>query len=161
MHDAIEPASVIPSSRICPAFAAFQEFLEQFVVIREERLGPNAALGNISAQRLAPRPKVLNLNAVFGWPIEWNLDAILVVQGNAEPRAEFPQFVFVEFLLLVRNVLPLARFAQPVALDGAREDYRRRAFVLHGCLVRRVHLARIVSAKAQTPQAFIGRSEEH
>ncbi len=38
-----------------PAVAAFQEFLEEFVVVGDQRSRTNAALGNIAAQRFAPR----------------------------------------------------------------------------------------------------------
>src|SRR5207247_6695973 len=116
----------------------------------------NAALRNVAAQRFAPRSKVLNLNAVFCRPIERNLDAIFIVQGNAKARAKLPQLVLVEFLLLVRDVLPFARFAKPVALDGAREDHRRSALMFYCLLVRVFYFVRLVPAEAQTPQACIG-----
>jgi len=76
-------------------------------------------------QRFAPRAEILNFDAVFWRPVERNFDAILVVQWNAEARAELAQLVFVEFLLLVRDVLAFARFTETVALDGARENHGR------------------------------------
>ncbi len=139
-----------------PAVAAFQEFPEEFVVVGGQGFRTNAALGNVAAQRFAPRAKVLNLDAILGRPVKRDFDAILVVQGNAEARAELAQLVLVEFLLLVRDVLAFARFAKTVALDGARKNDRRRALVIDSRFIRRIDLARIVSAEAQPPQTFIG-----
>jgi len=66
-------------------------------VIRRERLRPNAALGNVPAKRFPPRAKILNLNAILGWSVKRNFDAIPVVEWNAEARAKLAQFIFVEF----------------------------------------------------------------
>ena len=61
--------------------------------------------------------------------------------------AERAQLVFVQLLLLVGDVLALAGFAQAVALDRARQDDRRLPLVLHGGLVGRVDLHRVVAAQ--------------
>src|SRR6267143_806478 len=45
-----------------PALAAFEKFLEKFVVIRYQRFRANAALGDVAAERFTPRAKILNLN---------------------------------------------------------------------------------------------------
>src|SRR5216110_1927717 len=79
-----------------------------------------------ATQRFAPSPQILNIRAVFRGPVKRQLDAVFVVQRNAKAGAELAQFVFVEFLLLVRNVLALARFAQAVTLDRTRQNHRRR-----------------------------------
>src|SRR6266581_1754108 len=93
--------------------------------------------------------------AAIGFERERHLDAILIVQRDAEARAKFPQLIFVELLLLMRDVLAFARFAEAIALDGARQNDRGRAFVLHGCFVSSVHLSRIVPAKAQPAQRLV------
>ena len=124
------------------------KFLEEFVVVSGQRLRTDAALGDVAAQRFAARPKILNLDTVLGRPVERNLDAILVVQRNSKARAEFAQLVFVEFLLLMRDVLAFARFAQTVALNRSSEYDCRGAFVFYGRLVCGIDLARIVPPKS-------------
>ncbi len=56
----------------------------------------------------------------------------------------------------MRDVLAFTRFAEPVALDSARENDRRRALVFDRRLVRGIDLARIVPAEPQPPQTLIG-----
>ena len=131
------------------------EFLEEIVVVCDERFRTNATLGNVAAERFAPRAKILNFDTVLGRPVERNLDAIHVVQRNAEARAELAQLIFVEFLLLVGDVLAFPRFAEPIALDGARENHGGTAPVVHGRFVRCVNLARIVPAKTQAAQGLV------
>ena len=99
----------------------------------------------------------MNLLTVFGGPVERNLDAVLIVERNAEARAEYAEFVFVEFLLLVGDVLAFARFSQAVPLDGARQNHGRAAAMLDGRFVRSVNLARIVAAEAQTLESLVGQ----
>src|SRR5215468_30524 len=120
-----------------------------------QRLGTDAARGGVAAKRFPARPQVLNLDAVFGRPVERHSGAIFVVQRDAETRTEFPQLLFVELLLLVGDVFAFARLAQPITLDGACKNDGRSAPVLAGRLVRRVDLARIMAAETQTPQGFI------
>ena len=59
------------------------------------------------------------------------------------------------------DVLALASFAQPVALDGARQDDRRRALVLGGRLVGVVDLDRVVPAERQRLQLVVGEVLDH
>ena len=94
-------------------------------MVGDDRLRAHLALRNVTSQRFAPCAQILNLRAIFRRPVERQLDTLFVVQRNAKPRAEFTQLVFVEFFLLVRNVLAFARFAQPVALDRPRQNDRR------------------------------------
>src|SRR5256885_11607459 len=93
------------------------EFLEEIVVVCDKRFRTNATPGNVAAKRFAPCAKILNFDTVLGRPVERNLDAIHVVQGNAEARAELAQLIFVEFLLLVRDVFAFPRFAEQKKLD--------------------------------------------
>ena len=65
------------------------------------------------------------------------------------------QLFFVQLLLLVRDVLAFARFADAVTLDGAGQDDRRLARVLDGGLVGGVDLDRIVPAERQLLQLFV------
>ena len=80
---------------------------------------------------------------------------------NAEARAERAQLLFVHLLLLVRDVLAFARFAESIPLDGARQDDRRRALVLDRRLVGVVDLDRIVPAERQLLQLIVGEVLDH
>ena len=71
------------------------------------------------------------------------------------------QLVFVQLLLLVRDVLAFARFAEAVALDRAREDDRRLSLVLDGGLVGVVDLDRIVAAEPQLLELLVRQVLDH
>ena len=58
----------------------------------------------------------------------------VVGDGNAEARAEHLQLVFVQFFLLVGNVLAFACFTQAVTFDRLRQNDGRRALVFDGRL---------------------------
>ena len=61
--------------------------------------------------------QVFHLRAVFGRTVERQSGDFFVGDRNAEARAELAQLLFVELLLLVRDVAAFAGFAQSVALD--------------------------------------------
>src|SRR5713101_6433731 len=88
--------------------------------------------------------------------VKGRVGAIVVADGNAEARAKFAQFVFVELLLLVGDVLAFADFAQAVAFDGARQDDGGRALVLDGGAVGGVDLARVMPAQAEFAKRLVG-----
>src|SRR5713101_2431552 len=88
--------------------------------------------------------------------VKGRVGAIVVADGNAEARAKFAQFVFVELLLLVGDVLAFADFAQAVAFDGARQDDGGRALVLDGGAVGGVDLARVMPAQAEFAKGLVG-----
>ena len=71
------------------------------------------------------------------------------------------QVVVVELLLLMRDVLAFARIAHAVALDGLREDHGRAARVVHGLVVRGVHLHGVVTAAVQVPDVLVGQVRDH
>ena len=73
-----------------------------------------------------------------------------------EAVAERAQHVLAHLLLLVGDVLALAGLAHPVALDRLGQDHRRRADVVHGRLVGRVDLRRVVAAARQRPDLVVG-----
>src|SRR6266853_3772581 len=62
-----------------PAFAAAVKFFEKFVVVGNQWLRADAALGNVAAEGFAAGAQVLDFNTVFGRTIERDLDAILIV----------------------------------------------------------------------------------
>src|SRR5690606_19994919 len=74
---------------------------------------------------------------------------------DREALAERAQLVLAELLLLVRDVLALARLAEAVALHRAGEDDRGLTTVLHGRLVGRVDLDRIMSAQPELAQVVV------
>ncbi len=80
---------------------------------------------------------------------------------NAESGAERSQFVFVEFLLLVGDVLAFAGFAEAVALDRSGEDDGRRALVLDGGLVGVVDLDRVVPAERHLLELVVAEVLDH
>ena len=126
-----------------------------------ERFDVHDAPGHESAKLLAPLQDVGDLGAVVGRTVERRLGDFLVADRNAEAGAEGAQLVFVQLLLLVRDVLPFARFADAVALDRAGEDDGRLPGVLDGGLVRRVDLDRIVPAERQLLQLLVGQMLDH
>ena len=142
------------SSTTSRPLAALEELLE---VVRAAAASSGSAshvrAGHEAAQRLAALVQVLHLRAVVRRLVERRLGDLLVGDRNAEPRAELAQLVFVQLLLLVRDVAAFAGLAQAVALDRLGEDDRRRALVLDGGLVGGVDLFRVVAAAAQLAAA--------
>ena len=80
-------------------------------MVRNDRLRADFALGDITAKRFPSRTQILNFGAVFRRPVERKLDAIFIVEGNAKARAKLSKLVFVEFFLLVRDVLAFPSLA--------------------------------------------------
>src|SRR5713101_8431180 len=67
------------------ALAAFEEFAEQFVVLRQlERLGAHGAARDVSAKLLPAGAQILNFRAVFRRAVKGRVGAIVVADGNAE-----------------------------------------------------------------------------
>ena len=126
-----------------------------------ERLAARLAGRHESAERLAALLQITHLDAVVGGPVERRLGDVRVRDGNPEAGAEGPQLLVVHLLLLVGDVLALARLAQPVALDRPRDDDGRRSLVLDGGLVGVVDLDRVVSAERQLPELVVGQVLDH
>src|SRR5688572_20109542 len=61
----------------------------------------------------------------------------------------------------MRDVLALARLADPVALDGPGENDRWLAGVLDGGLVSRIDLDRVVAAEREFFQLLVGEMRHH
>ena len=80
---------------------------------------------------------------------------------NAKARAEHPQLVFVELLLLVGDVLAFAGFAQPVTLNGFCQDDSRRALVFDRRSVGSMYFDRIVTAKSHARHLFVRKMIDH
>src|SRR5690349_9563891 len=104
-------------------------------MIGRERLRTHAARGNVPSERFTSSAKILDLDAVFRGAIEWDFDAILIVQRNAEARTKYLQLFFVQLFLLVRDVLAFTSLAKPVTFNRAREDDGWTPLVLDGRFV--------------------------
>jgi hypothetical protein len=105
-------------------------------------LRAHGALGQGAAQRAAALQHVLHLEAVLGRAVERGLADLVLRDGNVEAAPELAQLILVELLLLVRDVLAFARFAQAVALDRAAQDHGRGALRGRGGAVGGVRSSR-------------------
>ncbi len=126
-----------------------------------ERLQLDDPLRDVAAELLPPLAHVRDFRTVVGRPIERRLRHLLIGDRDAEARAERPELAFVHLLLLVRDVLALARLADAVPLDGAGKDDRRLPGMLDGRLVGGVHLDGIVAAERQLLQLLVGQVLHH
>ena len=135
----------------------FEQVAKRLQLRHLQRLGLHDALRQEPAQLLAPAQQILRLAAVRRRTEERRLRDLLVADRDAEPRPELAQLLFVQLLLLVRDVAALARFAQPVALDRLGQDHRRLALVFHRGLVGGIDLARVVAAAQQLVNLLVGQ----
>ena len=124
-------------------------------------LRPGRPARQETSQALAPLQQVAGLLAVKGRTVERRLHHVLVRQRHAEARAEVAQLLFVERLLLVGDVAPLARLAEAVALHRLRQDHRGRALVAQRRGVGRVHFLGIVPAPCQTADLVVTEMVDH
>ena len=137
------------------------KLLERLVRHARERRRSHLAAGKVTAERLPPLAHVLDFDRVLGRPVERRVLDLGIGNRDAEAGAERFQLLVVHLLLLVRDVLAFARFAESVALDRARQDDRRRALVLHRRLVGVVDLDRIVPAERQLLELIVGQVLDH
>ena len=105
--------------------------------------------------------QILHFRAVVGGAIERGLGDFFVGDRDAEARAEGPQLVFVQLLLLMGDVLAFAGLAEAVALDRSGQDHRRLSGVLDGGLIGGVDLDRVVAAERQLLQLLVGQVRDH
>ena len=110
------------------------EFAEEFVVLGDKRGGADFALWRVSTEGFAASLQIVDFLAVVGRAIERNIADIAIAEGNAKARAELAEFVFVEFLLLVGDVLAFAGFTEAVTFNSAREDDGGAALVFKAAL---------------------------
>ena len=74
------------------------------------RLGTDLAFGQIPAQLLAAGLQVFPLRTVVRRAIERGVMQFFVGNRYSKTRAEDAQFIFIQLLLLVRDIAPLAGF---------------------------------------------------
>src|SRR5581483_5090299 len=94
----------------------------------------------ISAQRLTALLEVLDFRTVLRRPNERDRMNRLFGQIQIETVRKIKKFFFVQLFLLVRDVLAFARFTEPVAFHGHRQNDGGLAFVLDRALVRVIDL---------------------
>src|SRR5207245_5644231 len=124
------------------------ELGEKVIGHSPKRLRSHAAPWNGATERPAALLKVRDLGTVVLRLIEWGLGNVFIGNGDSEAAAKFAEFVFVELLLLVRDVLPFAGLAEPVAFDGPRQDNSGRSSVLDRGFIGGVNLLGVVPAQS-------------
>src|SRR5262249_5922185 len=77
-----------------------------------DQLGTDLPLGHVTAQLFTPFLHVSKLTAVVWRTVKGRLMKLIVRNWNTESRAEHPQLVFVQLLLLVSNILTFTRFSE-------------------------------------------------
>ena len=112
-----------------PVAGAFEILPDDLFGLAGHRGAGVAACRQGTAQRGAAFFQVDHLRAVVGRLVEGGLGNLLVADRDIEAGPERLEFILVELLLGVGDILPLPRFAEAVALDGLGEDHRRRALV--------------------------------
>ena len=121
--------------------SAFQLSLERLQWWRFQRCRFGAACGRNPPSSLPALMHVFDFETVgIRLAVRNSLD-ILVVDRNIEAISELHQRINVKFLLLMRNVLSLARRAHAESLDGFGKNNARLARVIHCVLVGRIHFS--------------------
>src|SRR5436305_5832687 len=114
------------------------------------------AAGKRPAKSVTPLAEIFHLGAVFWRLIERRAGDFFIGNRNAEPRAKLVQLLFVQLLVVVRDVAALARFAQAVSLDRLGQNDRRLALVFDRDVEGRENFLGIVPAAAELLQLFVG-----
>ena len=128
---------------------------------RLERRGLLRAGRHGAAEGRTTLPQILHLGRILRRPVERGLGDLVIRDRNPEPRAEGPQLLLVELLLLVGDVATLAHLAEAVALDRLGNHHGRLAVALHRRVVGRVDLLGIVAAAAQFLDLLVGEVRHH
>ena len=135
---------------------ALAEFLED-LGIRRRRKRDRLAVADRErpAKRLPALFQVRDFRTLVVGPVVRRLADFFFGNRNAEALANRAQIVFGQLLLLMGDVLPFARVAQPVSFDGANQEDGRLPLVLDRGLVGVVNLHRIVPAERQLLQVVV------
>ena len=119
------------------------------------------ALGQVSAEGCATLLHVLDFRAVVRRFEERRRLQVLLRHRDAEPFTKLLERLQSHLVLLVGDVLPFARHAHPIALDGLGQDDRRAALVCNGLGVGGVHLVGVVSPAIQAPDILVAHIGHH
>ena len=136
-------------------FGALEKAFKGSELRYRERRCLRTSRRQIAAELHPPRPHVLELGRSFGERHVRDLVELVVLDRDVKAVAERADRDPGHLLLLVRDVLRLARFAHAVALDRLREDHRRLALVVDRGLIRVVDLERIVAAAVELPDVVV------
>ena len=83
-------------------------------MVCNERLGANFPLRNVAAKLFAASLQIFKFRTIVRRSVKRRVFQLLVGERDAEAGAEVAQFLFVQLLLLVGDVLPFSAFAQSV-----------------------------------------------
>ena len=142
----------------CRDFAvigALEEALEGGTFRHDQWRGLLAALRQVATQFHPPRAHVQKLRRTLGEIDVGHFFELVVGHRNFEAIAEYLDGFERHFLLLVRDVLCLARLAHAVALDRLGQDHRGLVLVIGRGVERGVHLVRIVAATIEVPDFLV------
>ena len=141
--------------------AALDQGLEEFEVRHLE--GGRFAVTNreIAAEGPPALVQVLDFRAVRIRQVEGCLGDLGVRHRNVEAIPEGLEGLLSHLVLLVGDVLPLARLAHAVALHGLRQYDRGLPFVLDRRRVGREQLVGIVTAAVQAPDVVVREVRDH
>ena len=123
-HERGERAHERHGGGVGPFAGSIEELLEDLDARNRERRRTAVPRREIAAQGLAALVHVADLRAVLVRLVEGRFLDLVVGDGDAVAVAELLECRVTHLLLLVGEVLALAGFAHPVALDGLREDHR-------------------------------------
>ena len=126
-----------------------------------EGRGVTATRRQQAAHCLHPFHKILYFRRILRRPVKRHLLELVIGDRHLEAVAECLDRGGAHLLLLMGDVLALARLAHAVALHGLRQDHRGLAHVLHRRRIRRVDLVRIVSAAVQAPDIVVRHVGNH
>src|SRR5439155_24770247 len=98
---------------------------------------------------LSPLQKIFRFAVPRCGAEKWRFGDFFVADRDAEALSELAEFLFVELLLLMRDVAAFTGFAQTVALDCLRQNHRGLSFVFNGGFVSGIDFSRIIAAPQQ------------
>ncbi len=138
-----------------------QERLEGLELRGVEAHRAAPALRDGAAQPRARLPHVVHLRGVVRRLVIREVGEPVVLDRDREPVAELLEHLQRHLLRLVGHVLALAHGAHAVSLHRLGEDDRGLAGVIHGGVVGRVDLVRVVAAAVQAPDVLVGHVGDH
>jgi hypothetical protein len=152
-------AMVVENSRPSPEAFSWASKADERWRLQRRSLLP--ARRQKAAERHAPFAHVPDLRRLRAGIDVLQLVHLLVAERQAEAVAESLQRGGAHLLLLVGDVLRLARLAHAIALDGFGEDYRRLAGVVHRGMIGGVDLVRVVAAAIEAPDVVVRPVGDH